>query len=392
MALRKSSFFIRFLVLGVLAHVYVGIRLIPDAQVSGLCQGLAAFGLFLSCILIPLGMLSRSSGRQPFGDRMAWIGLLAMGLFSFLFVFTALRDVMLLIAGLIRLATDGAPLTALRHYSALAVPALALLASAAGVINARRLAHVKKVDVPVAGLPHELEGLRIVQISDIHVGPTIKNGYVRAIVDAVNALKPDLIALTGDVVDGNVAQLAAHTKPLADLHAPGGVYVVTGNHEYYSGAAQWVDEFRRLGLTVLMNEHRVIQVRGQSVVVAGVTDYSAGAFDPAHRSNPQKALRGAPAHAAVKLLLAHQPRSAAAAAPVGYTLQLSGHTHGGQFFPWGFFVRLQQPFTSGLQRQDNMWVYISRGTGYWGPPMRLAAPSEITLLRLTRADRNEWRI
>ncbi|SPU54275.1 membrane-associated phosphoesterase [Bordetella trematum] len=227
--------------------------------------------------------------------------------------------------------------------------------------------------------------MTIAQISDVHVGPTIKAGYVQAIVDAVNALRPELIAITGDVVDGSVAALSAHTAPLGKLHAPGGVFLVTGNHEYYSGASAWVNEFRRLGLTVLQNQHSVIERGGARVVVAGVTDYGAGAFDPAQRSDPRAALQGAPAQAGLRLLLAHQPRSARAAAPLGYDLQLSGHTHGGQFFPWGFFVRFQQPFTSGLHREGAMWVYTSRGTGYWGPPLRLAAPSEITLLRLVAA-------
>ncbi|MEJ2896550.1 metallophosphoesterase, partial [Bordetella avium] len=288
-------------------------------------------------------------------------------------------------AGLGRLATGGAPPIRLREVSAMAVPLLALAGSVLGFFNARRLAHVKAVRVPIAGLPAELEGLRIAQISDIHVGPTIKAPYVQAIVDAVNALNPDIIAITGDIVDGNVTQLGPHTRPLGELRAPGGVYLVTGNHEYYSGADQWIGELRRLGLKVLLNEHAVVTIKGQEVVVAGVTDYTAGDFDPAQRSDPQQALNGAPADAAVKLLLAHQPRSALAAAPLGYTLQLSGHTHGGQFFPWGFFVRLQQPFTSGLHKQGKLWVYTSRGTGYWGPPMRLAAPSEISLVRLTRA-------
>ncbi|AUL37433.1 metallophosphoesterase [Bordetella holmesii] len=382
MALRKSSFFIRFLTLGALAHVYVGIRIIPDLPMGMAGKSIAILVLIASCILIPVGMLSRSSGRPPWADRMAWIGLLAMGFFSSLFVLTVLRDVVLVMAGLLRLASGVPDMARLRPASAAAVPLLALVGSVWGFFNARRLARVKHIDVPIDGLPAELEGLCIAQISDIHVGPTIKAPYVQAIVDAVNALHPDLIAITGDVVDGSVAQLAAHTRPLADLRAPGGVYLVTGNHEYYSGAASWVNEFRRLGLTVLLNEHAVIRVRNQPVVVAGVTDFGAGAFDPGQRSDPAKALQGAPAGAPVKILLAHQPRSAAAAAPLGYTLQLSGHTHGGQFFPWGFFVRLQQPFTAGLHRQGGLWVYTSRGTGYWGPPMRLAAPSEISLIRL----------
>jgi predicted MPP superfamily phosphohydrolase len=143
-----------------------------------------------------------------------------------------------------------------------------------------------------------------------------------------------------------------------------------------------VKEVRRLGLAVLMNEHVVLRHRGASVVVAGVTDYGAGHFDPAQRSDPDAAMMGAPRDAGVRVLLAHQPRSAYAAAPAGFDLQLSGHTHGGQFFPWNFVVRLQQPFTAGLHRLGKLWVYISRGTGYWGPPKRLCAPSEITRLRL----------
>lgn len=386
MSLRQSSFFLRFLTLGALAHVYVGARLIPDAGFAGSGAATAILLLILSCILIPLGMLGRSSVHPPWGDRIAWVGLIAMGLFSSLFVLTVLRDALLLAAWLIDLATGiGLPWTALRRWSALAVAALALAATLVGFYNARRRAQVVTVDVPIAGLPAELDGFTIVQISDIHVGPTIKKRYVQAIVDAVNAQTPDVIAITGDVVDGSVEQLAAQASPLGQLRAPFGVYLVTGNHEYYSGATPWVAEFRRLGLRVLMNEHAVIHPAGLPVVVAGVTDYSAGAFDPQQRSNPKAALAGAPADALPKILLAHQPRSAAAAEPLGYTLQLSGHTHGGQFFPWGFFVRFQQPFTAGLHRQGKMWVYTSRGTGYWGPPKRLGAPSEITRLRLRPA-------
>jgi len=254
-----------------------------------------------------------------------------------------------------------------------------------GVINARRLAKVVHVDIPIAGLPAALRGFTIVQISDIHVGPTIKQGYLAAIVGAVNALKPDMVAVTGDLVDGSVARLAPHVAPLAGIVARHGVYCVTGNHEYYSGADAWVAELRRLGLSVLMNQNVVLEHDGARVLVGGVTDFSAHTFDPAQRSDPRAALSGAPADVAVRLLLAHQPRSAPAAAEAGFDLQLSGHTHGGQFLPWNFFVRLQQPFTAGLNRLKELWVYTSRGTGYWGPPVRFGAPSEITCLRLVPA-------
>ncbi|SSW66938.1 metallophosphoesterase [Achromobacter agilis] len=386
MSLRQSSFFLRFLTLGALAHVYVGARLIPDAMLGGEGTAAAILALVLSCVLIPLGMLGRSSVHPPWGDRIAWVGLFAMGLFSSLFVLTVLRDALLLAAWLATLPVDAAlPWPLLRQASAWTVAALALAGTLVGLYNARRRARVIDVDVPIAGLPADLDGFTIVQISDIHVGPTIKKRYVQAIVDAVNEQLPDMIAITGDVVDGSVEHLAAQAGPLGELRAPYGVYLVTGNHEYYSGATPWVAEFRRLGLRVLMNEHAVIHPAGLPVVVAGVTDYSAGSFDPQQRSNPLAALSGAPADALPKILLAHQPRSAAAAEPLGYTLQLSGHTHGGQFFPWGFFVRFQQPYTAGLHRMGNMWVYTSRGTGYWGPPKRLGAPSEITRLRLRAA-------
>jgi len=366
--------------------VNVGASLNPDQLLAGEGTAAAILFLMLSCVLIPMGMLARSSVNPPWGDRIAWVGLLAMGLFSSLFVLTVLRDALMLLLWLGNLAAGAdLPWLDLRRASAWTVIGLSLAGTLAGFYNARRRARVVDVDVPIAGLPQDLDGFTIVQISDIHVGPTIKRRYVQAIVDAVNEQLPDMIAITGDVVDGSVEQLAAQARPLGDLRAPFGVYLVTGNHEYYSGAGPWIAEFRRLGLRVLLNEHAVIHPSGLPLVVAGVTDFSAGAFDPQQRSNPRAALANAPADAFPRILLAHQPRSAAAAEPAGYTLQLSGHTHGGQFFPWGFFVRFQQPFTAGLHRLGQMWVYTSRGTGYWGPPKRLWAPSEITRLRLRAA-------
>ncbi|GAB1575812.1 metallophosphoesterase [Bordetella petrii] len=381
----RLSFLLRLFAIVAAAHAYVGLRLIPDLALAPGQRWAGVAALTVSCILMPLSLVIRPFAARAWADWVAGAGLVIMGLFSSVFVFTMLRDAALAITlTAATLAGAALPMAALKADSALAVLALALGATLWGAVNARRLARVRRVDVPIAGLPAGLRGFTIVQISDIHVGPTIKRGYVEHIVQAVNGLRPDLVAITGDVVDGPVAQLAPHTRPLGRLAARHGVYLVTGNHEYYSGAAQWVAEFRRLGLRVLMNEHVALEHQGAALVVAGVTDYSAGAFDPAQASNPAAALAGAPA-GAVSLLLAHQPRSAAAAAPLGYALQLSGHTHGGQFLPWNFFVRFQQPFTAGLHRFQDMWVYTSRGTGYWGPPKRLGAPSEITVLQLVAA-------
>jgi predicted MPP superfamily phosphohydrolase len=363
-----------------LLHAYIGLRILPDMPVAPAVRMLGAVWLVVSFVLVPAGLLAHTIKRQPLSDRVAWAGLLAMGMFSSLLVSTLLRDVVLLVSMLL-----GADSAALVSWTALAAPSLALLVTLIGFINARRVARVVDVEVPIAGLPDSLHGFTIVQISDIHVGPTIKRGYLDAIVDAVNALDADLVAVTGDLVDGSVAQLASHTAPLAKLKARHGVYFVTGNHEYYSNAYAWIAEVRRLGLTVLMNEHVILDHRDASLLVAGVTDYSAHHFDESHRSDPHAALAGAPQHAAVKVLLAHQPRTAAAAADAGFDLQLSGHTHGGQFFPWNFFVPMQQPYTSGLNRLGKLWVYTSRGTGYWGPPKRFGAPSEITRVRLTPA-------
>jgi predicted MPP superfamily phosphohydrolase len=358
-------------------HAYVGWRLLPDMPFGVLPAAATVLWLAASSVAIPLGLYARRAKRGAFADGLVWASLLAVGSFSSLFVLTLLRDLVLLLGAA---ASEG-----FRGYSAAAVPLLAALATLAGFVNARRRARVRHVDVPIPDLPAPLHGFSIAQISDVHVGATIKREYLDGIVDAVNALGPDMIAVTGDLVDGSVHNLAPHTAPLARLTARHGAFFVTGNHEYYSGAHAWIDEVRRLGLAVLMNEHVVLEHEGEAVVVAGVTDYSAHHFDPAHRSDPAAAIAGAPGDAAVRVLLAHQPRSAFAAAPAGFDLQLSGHTHGGQIFPWMFLVRLQQPFTAGLHRLGRLWVYISRGTGYWGPPKRLGAPSEITYLRLVPA-------
>jgi predicted MPP superfamily phosphohydrolase len=366
-------------------HLLVGLRLVPQLPPG---PGVALGGLLvLSAALMPLSILARRLARPPTANLLSWLGLLALGFFSSLLVLTLLREALLLLVWLAGLAgLVGRPTaTAWQRTSAQFVPVLAIALTILGAWNARRTARVVTVDVPLVGLPAALHHFSIVQISDIHVGPTIRRGYVQAIVDAVNRQQPDLVAVTGDLVDGPVQELGPHVAPLSQLRSRHGSFFVTGNHEYYAGAHPWLAEVRRLGLHTLLNQHVVLEHEGARLVLAGVTDFSAHHFDRSHRSDPVAAGAGAPADAAVRILLAHQPRSAPGAAAAGFDLQLSGHTHGGQFLPWRFFVRFQQPFTAGLHRVGRMWLYVSRGTGYWGPPKRLGAPSEITRIRLVAA-------
>ena len=373
------------LALSIALHLYIGARIVPGLPM--LPGALFALLLLVSAVLGPTGLLARRLARPPRADTLAWIGLPFLGLFSSLFVLTLLRDGLLLALWLASLLVPGIlSLADVGRAAAEAVPVLGLVVTVLGFANARRRARVVTVPIPLADLPAALHGFTIVQISDLHVGPTIRERYVESIVEAVNHLKPDLVAITGDLVDGGVPELGGHVAPLRRLKSRHGSFFVTGNHEYYSGVDPWLAELPRLGIRILHNEHVVIEHAGARLVLAGVPDYSGGHFDREHRSDPQAALAGAPADAAVKVLLAHQPRSAWAASKAGFDLQLSGHTHGGQFLPWNFFVKLQQPFTAGLHQVDRLRVYVSRGTGYWGPPKRFGAPSEITQVRLVTAE------
>ncbi len=376
--------------ISVLFHALVAWRLLPDLSQS---WGILLGGVLLvSAVLMPQGLHGRSSQRNRWSNVLVWTGLLCMGLFSSLLVLSLVRDGVLLLAWITQSLGLHWDTFDLRHTSAHTVPVLALAMTVLGFWNARRTAAVVRVDVPVLNLPEALQGFTMAQISDIHIGPTIRTHYLQRIVNRVNSLGANMVAITGDLVDGSVNDLGHHIQPLAQLQSTHGTFFVTGNHEYYSGAHSWIEALQQLDIRVLMNEHAVIQHRKDSqdpesatVVVAGVTDYHAHYFDESHRSDPHAAVAQAPDKAVFKLLLAHQPRSATEAEKAGFDLQLSGHTHGGQFWPWGYFVRFQQPYTAGLHRRGRLWVYTSRGTGYWGPPKRFGAPSEITLLRLVAA-------
>jgi len=243
---------------------------------------------------------------------------------------------------------------------------------------------IHEVPVKVARLPRALSGLSIAQITDLHVGRTIGEEEVRRVVEATNRLRPDVVAITGDLVDGSVRMLERAVAPLAELRARHGVYFVTGNHEYYSGAPAWVAHLERLGIRVLRNERVVVGDAGASIDLAGIDDWRSAGLAPGHGPDLRAALAGRDPDRAL-VLLAHQPRGVEEAAAAGVGLQVSGHTHGGQIFPFTLATALVYPYLHGLyaiRGGDGSQIFVSRGTGYWGPPMRLGSPPEIARLVL----------
>jgi uncharacterized protein len=255
-----------------------------------------------------------------------------------------------------------------------------------GCFEAMRVPRVKHVDVAIARLGRGLDGLRVAVITDTHYGPLDRARWSAAVVARVNALGADVVCHVGDIADGTVDVREAQAAPLASVEATKARVYVTGNHEYFSEAQGWLDYMERIGWTALHNRHLIVESGGDRLVVAGVDDATARASGlHGHGANLAAALAGAD-HTLPVLLLAHQPKQVGHAARGGVDLQVSGHTHGGQIWPFNFLVRLEQPVVHGLSRHgDRTQLYTSRGTGFWGPPFRVFAPSEITLLTLRRA-------
>ena len=358
-----------------------------------------AAGIVATLLAPVITIVLRRSGFDNAGlHLLTWAGYLGVGFLSFVFSYVVIRDLVWLPVAAVkkikaRIAKSAQHREEIRPIESpsrrgflvnsmnYGILAAAALTTGFGVAEAKQTPQVKRVPVPIDKLPPDLKGFRIVQITDIHVNPTFRRTNVEEIVEVVNTLKADVVALTGDLVDGSVDQLGYDVAPLAQIQSVSGNFFVTGNHEYYSGVLEWVEEIRRLGFTVLLNEHQIIARGKAKLLLAGVTDYRGGNFLSSHRSDPQKALDGAPP-ADVKILLAHQPKNIFSAARAGYDLQISGHTHGGQFFPWNLLVGFAQPYVYGLHTHENTQIYVSRGTGYWGPPVRVGSPSEITLIEI----------
>jgi predicted MPP superfamily phosphohydrolase len=366
-------------------HYYLWARLVRDPALPVLAYRIltgAVAGLF---VMVPVSFFLRRA-EAGWTVPLVWVASVWLGLVLLLF-FTLLAGDVLRggYAVVSKLANDApadpARRTVMARVLALGVALVAGTLSLAAVRSGLARVALREIDVRLKRLPQSLNGTTIVQLTDVHVGPTIGRDFIEQIVESTNRVNPDVVAITGDLVDGSVAELRDHIAPLAKLKARYGVYFVTGNHEYYSGADDWCRELERIGIRVLRNERVVIGDGDQSFDLAGIDDHGAADFGGDHGADLPRAVAGRDPEREL-VLLAHQPRAVFEAVRHGVGLQLSGHTHGGQIWTWNYFVRLQQPVVSGLARFGETILYVSNGTGYWGPPMRLAAPAEITRIRL----------
>jgi predicted MPP superfamily phosphohydrolase len=378
-------------------HWYLWMRLVRDPAVGDPWRRLLTIAFVLLTLALPAGMLALRLAPRPLDRLLPIAAFTWLGLAFLLFVAVLALDLArlaaqgaALVADLARARPDPPDDPARRLFVARALAGTAVAAtagvSALAFRSATGPAEITEVPVRLARLPRALSGLTIAQITDLHVGPTIGERHVRRIVDQVNALRADVVAVTGDLVDGSVRELGAAVGHLGRLQARHGVYFVTGNHEYYSGVGPWLAELGRLGIRVLRNERVEIGDAGASLDLAGVHDWSTRGFRADERQDLGRALAGRDPDRAL-VLLAHQPRGIGEAVRAGVELQISGHTHGGQIVPFNLLVRTVYPYVKGLHRHEEDGhagqIFVSRGTGYWGPPLRLGSPPEIAKIVLT---------
>jgi predicted MPP superfamily phosphohydrolase len=367
-------------------HLYLWHRMLRAPRVGPRTQRIGTIVIVMMGIAMPLAMflvqlLPRSMGAFLSFVVYTWMGFAA--LLAACLIASELPRLVVVLAMRVRTGKtiDEARRTFLSRLIAGVAGIVTLGLSGAGVAEALGAVALKNVKVSLRRFPKELSGLRIVQLTDVHIGMLIGREWLEGIVARVNSLDADLVVITGDLVDGSVAKLRDHVAPLAQLKSKRGVYFVTGNHEYYSGVTSWLEHLGQLGVRVLRNEHVTIGEGAASFDLAGVDDHTGGQFEKDHGADVPKALAGRDPNREC-ILLAHQPKEIIEAAKLGVGLQISGHTHGGQVFPATLLVRLQQPFTAGLDRLGDTQIYVSCGTGYWGPPMRIAAPAEITIIEV----------
>lgn len=336
--------------------------------------GTAVFGAGL--VAFPF-LMAAGHGRRH-SDRASRVADTALGVVWVLFSWSVLGGLVHL--GLVATGTGGAHRA---RAVAVGVAAVAAVLLAWGHHEAMRVPRIRRVDVHLPRLGGALDGTRVVVLADTHYGPIDRAGWSARVTEAVNALDPDVVVHAGDIADGTPDRRRAQSAPLGTVRARLAKVYVTGNHEYFGEAQGWLDRMAELGWEPLHNRHVVVERGGDALVLAGVDDVTAESSGLAgHRANLRGALEGADPERPV-LLVAHQPKYVAQAAAAGVDLQISGHTHGGQIWPFHYLVRVDQPVVQGLSRHgERTRLYTSRGTGFWGPPFRVFAPSEITVLTL----------
>ena len=362
-----------------LAHVYVARRLILEPGLAEPWRGAALAALVAAGLALVAQPVLERRLAPPWRRRVAWPALLWLGVLWLLVVALLATDALVWLLG--AAGGDLRPLAALRAGAVVLAVAAAVALGSRGLL---RPPPVRRVELALPRWPRSLGGLRIVQVSDVHLGPILGREFAAELAARVNALAPDLVAVTGDLVDGSVAHVGEEVAPLAALRAPLGVFFVTGNHDHYSGDRGWVARVRQLGWRPLRNERVTLCPawgEGARFELAGVDDHRGDWGVHGSREDLPRALAGWPSERHL-ILLAHDPTTFHAASRAGVDLQLSGHTHGGQIWPFGWVVRLVVPWVAGLHRRGRSQLYVSRGTGFWGPPLRLGAPAEITELVL----------
>ena len=341
--------------------------------VTGTLVFVAAF------IALPLLMMLGHGRRHLDWAAAAGDGLL--GAAWVLFVWSVLGQVVRLV-----LLAAGVQDPARSRLVTAAVLVMVVVLLVWGYAEAMRVPRVRTVDVAIDRLGNGLDGLRVALITDTHYGPIDRARWSAAVVARVNELGADVVCHLGDIADGPVDLREKQASPLASVEATSARVYVTGNHEYFSEAQGWLDYMESIGWAALHNRHVIVGRDGDRLIVAGVDDATAKSSGiRGHGANLEAALTGADRTLPV-LLLAHQPKQVTRAVRAGVDLQVSGHTHGGQIWPFNYLVRLDQPVVHGLSRHgERTQLYTSRGTGFWGPPFRVFAPSEITLLTLRRS-------
>ncbi len=337
---------------------------------------------FLALVLVG-PMLSRILPESLSGRffPLRWIINMTMAVFFTILFYTFTVDMTILALGFIL------PNDLLAPFQQWSLALIGCLVAGTFIVGSLQALSPKiyRVSVPIDNLPAEFVGFKIAQISDLHIGEMIGRSYVDSVIEKTNALEADVIALTGDIIDGNPVQTAPVAQELAKLRSASGTFYVTGNHEYYWGVHNSLQQIHRAGIKILMNENVRIKRGAGEIAIAGVPDISVnGGGTAGQRSDPAASVADVPA-GVTKVLLAHQPVSYRESVKAGIDLQLSGHTHGGQFFPWSLVVRLFQHYNKGLIRHESLWIYVNRGTATWGPRLRFGIPPEITLLTLQKA-------